>query len=203
MKRVVSDAREREHSSARARVTAESQPARRPFSFANLFRNLSFGAALIAILWAVVLSVQVSRLQDRVAMLNEALVAQSNSLNQVIAKLPQATPSDVITVNIKGTKVQPEAQGQLIADPNSQSAVLVITGLPPLQAGKTYQVWLIDPKGDRTSAGLIRPQANVPFLSEPIHVSQDLTNFIGVGMTVEPAGGSDHPTGTQVFRINF
>ena len=196
MKRVVSDAREREHSSARARVTAESQPARRPFSFANLFRNLSFGAALIAILWAVVLSVQVSRLQDRVAMLNEALVAQSNSLNQVIAKLPQAAPSDVITVNIKGTKVQPEAQGQLIADPNSQSAVLVITGLPPLQAGKTYQVWLIA-GGKPVSAGLMRVNEN----GQGVFIvtsKEAIGSFQSLGISVEPDGGSPQPTGDIV-----
>src|ERR1051325_11616947 len=42
MKRVSSDAQ------ARLRSTPASQPARRAFSFENLFRNLSFGAALIA-----------------------------------------------------------------------------------------------------------------------------------------------------------
>src|ERR1051325_11190078 len=42
MKRVGSDAK------ARLRSTPESQPSRRAFSFENLFRNLSFSAALIA-----------------------------------------------------------------------------------------------------------------------------------------------------------
>src|SRR6266496_5465849 len=67
MRRVTADAR------ARTRSTTERQPSRRVFSFENLFRSLSLGAALIAILWAVVLSLQVSRLQNRVALLNEAL----------------------------------------------------------------------------------------------------------------------------------
>ena len=196
MKRVASDVREREPSSARARSTAESQSSRRAFRFENLFRNLSFGAALIAILWAIVLSVQLSSLQKRVAMLNEALVAQSNSLNQVIAKLPQTTPSDVITVTIKGTKVQPEAQGQLIADPSSQSAVLVITGLPPLQAGKTYQVWLIA-GGKPVSAGLLR--VNEDGQGVFIVTSKEaIGSFQSLGISVEPDGGSPQPTGDIV-----
>jgi len=32
---------------------------------------------------------------------------------------------------------------------------------------------------------------------------QELSNFVGIGMTIEPAGGSDHPTGEQVFRVDY
>jgi hypothetical protein len=30
-----------------------------------------------------------------------------------------------------------------------------------------------------------------------------LSSYIGIGVTVEPAGGSDQPTGERVIRINF
>jgi hypothetical protein len=49
----------------------------------------------------------------------------------------------------------------------------------------------------------LRPPPNLPFISEPINATQDLSNFVGIGMTIEPAGGSLHPTGLQIFRIDF
>ncbi|HLO28036.1 MAG TPA: anti-sigma factor [Anaerolineales bacterium] len=189
MARVNADAK------ARARSSAQSQPSRRAIRFESFFRTLSFGAALAAIIWAIVLNVQVSHLQKEIATLNDALVAQSKSLNQVIAKLPQATPSDVITVSLKGTKVQPQAQGQLIADPSSQSAVLVITGLPPLQPGKTYQVWLIG--GAPVSAGLLT--VNQDGQGVIIVTSKEaIGSFKSLGISIEPEGGSPQPTGDIV-----
>ena len=103
---------------------------------------------------------QINQLRNEVSTLSKVVVAQANSLeqinqsvDQINAKLPQEIPSAVLTVSLKGTDIQPQAQGQLIADPNSESAVLLIAGLDQLEAGKTYQVWLI--QGDApVSAGL-------------------------------------------------
>src|SRR5688572_13026401 len=140
----------------RVASSTRGQPARsRGIRFENLFRAFSLGAATIAILWAIVLSAQVSRLRTEISALNQALVVQSNEIEQINAKLPLETPPAVITVSLKGTDIQPRAQGQLIADPNSNSAVIVIVGLTPPETGKTYQVWLI--RGDApVSAGLLK-----------------------------------------------
>jgi len=93
--------------------------------------------------------------------------------------------------------------GSLLLDKEYNNAVLILRGLPSITADQTYQVWLIAPNGERTDAGLLRPQIDRPFISEVIYSTQDLSNFVGIGMTVEPAGGSDHPTGQQVFRVDF
>jgi anti-sigma-K factor RskA len=90
-----------------------------------------------------------------------------------------------------------------VLDTDYNNAVLNLRGLPHIPEDQTYQVWLISPDGDRTSAGLIRPQTDLPYISAPLYSNQDLVNFVGVGMTVEPAGGSDSPTGPQVFRVDF
>ena len=181
----------------RATSSTRNQPSRpRGLRFENLFRALSLGAATIAILWAIVLSAQISRLRNEVSALSEALVAQSNQLEQINAQLPQTPQSSVITVSLKGTDVQPQAQGQLIADPNSQSAVLVIVGLTPLEAGKTYQVWLIE--GDApVSAGLLKVDANgqgVLVVSSETPIGA----FDALGISVEPEEGSPLPTGDIV-----
>jgi anti-sigma-K factor RskA len=181
----------------RATSSTRNQPSRpRGMRFENFFRAFSLGAAAIAILWVIVLSTQVSRLRNEISALSEALVAQSNEIEQINAKLPQTTPSSVITVSLKGTEVQPQAQGQLIADPNSQSAVLVIVGLTPLEADKTYQVWLI--QGDApVSAGLLKVDANGQGV---LVVSSEaaIGSFDALGISVEPEEGSPQPTGDIV-----
>jgi len=93
--------------------------------------------------------------------------------------------------------------GSLLLDKEYNNAVLILRGLPPLSANQTYQIWLISANEQRTSAGLLRPQPDLPFITESVSSTQDLAKFVGVGMTVEPAGGSDHPTGLQIFRIDF
>lgn len=179
----------------RAHSSAQIQPSPRVSRFESFFRTLSFAAAAIAIVWAVALNVQVLRLQGEIAKLNNALVAQSNSLNQIIQKLPQTTAPTTITVALRGTKAQPDAQGQLIADPGSQSAVLVVTGLPPLQPGKTYQVWLI--ANAPVSAGLLTVDANGQGVLI-ITSKESIGSFKSLGISVEPQGGSPQPTGDIV-----
>jgi anti-sigma-K factor RskA len=113
----------------------------------------------------------------------------------VIQKLPQENPSGAITISLKGTNAQPQAQGQLIADPTSQSAVLVVTGLPPLESGRTYQVWLI--ADAPISAGLLTVDANGQGVLI-ITSTESIGSFKSLGISVEPEGGSLQPTGDIV-----
>ena len=177
------------------RASKQSQPSRRVRRLENFFQVFSLAAALAAILWAVVLNVQLSKLQNQVLSLSDALIAQANSLEQINAKLPQVTPSGVVTVSLSGTTSRPLARGQLIADPNSHSAVLVIAGLATLEPGKTYQVWLIE--GAPVSAGLLTVDANgqgVLILTAESAIS----SFKSIGISIEPEGGSEQPTGDIV-----
>ena len=186
-----------------ARVAVEQRaseqkqaPRPRESRWANLFPAFSFAVATVAVLWAVMLNIQLSQLRNDVSALGDALIAQSNSIEQISAKLPQTPVSAAITVSLKGTDVQPQAQGQLIADPNSQSAVLVIVGLDQLEAGRTYQVWLIDSGGPQ-SAGLLTVDANGQGV---LIVTSELSigSFQALGISVEPDGGSPQPTGDIV-----
>lgn len=180
---------------ARLGSAVQSQPSRRVNRFESFFRTFSFAAAAIAIIWVLVLNIQIAALRNQVVALNNALMAQSNSLNQIIEKLPQTNPSGTITVSLKGTNVQPQAQGQLIANPASQSAVLVVTGLPPLEPGKTYQVWLI--AGAPVSAGLLTVDSNGQGVLI-VTTTESIGSFKSLGISVEPQGGSPQPTGDIV-----
>lgn len=195
MQRVAADARSRAQTAAPS--TALSQPGRRGVRLEDLFRFLSLAAATAAILWAFALNAQVTRLQAELAGLSAKVNEQSQSLEQVINHLNQLDPSEVITVSLKGTQVQPRAQGQLIADPTEQSAVLVISGLPPLEAGKTYQVWLID-TGGPVSAGLLTVDEKGQGLLL-VNSPEAIGSFQSLGVSIEPEGGSLEPTGDIVI----
>ena len=196
MARVTADAQSSERAPARASSPVRApQPARRGIWFENIFRALSLGAAAVAILWVLVLNTQVARLQEQISSLNEQVTAQSQSLDALIQNLPQSEQSEVITVSLNSTEDQPRPLGQLIANPNDRSAVVVISGLPPLEPGQTYQVWLI---GDApVSAGLLTVDENGQ--SVLIVTSEEsIGSFNSLGISIEPAGGSIEPTGEIV-----
>jgi len=180
----------------RARAPKADQPFRRGVRGENIIRTFTLGIATLAIVWVMILNSQIGRLRSEISNLNNALIAQSNELQQINAKLPQTPLPETVTISLKGTDVRPQAQGQLIADPNSQSAVLVISGLAKLQPGKTYQVWLIDGGGPK-SAGLLAVDANGQGV---LIVTSELSigSFQALGISVEPNGGSKQPTGDIV-----
>ncbi len=93
--------------------------------------------------------------------------------------------------------------GSLLVDKHRNLVALFAWNLATAPAGKTYQIWLIDPQGDRTSGGLLEIEPGYPFVMATIQSPQPLTNFVGLGVTVEPAGGSPKPTGPRVLRVDF
>lgn len=162
----------------------------------NIFQAFGLGAATVAILWAVVLNIQLSYLRRQVSMLSEALVAQSNALEQINQQLSQPPASETVTISLKGTDVRPQAQGQLIADPSKNSAVLVIDGLGQLEPGKTYQVWLIDASGPKSAGFLSVDSKGQAVLI--VTSNETIGSFQSLGISVEPEGGSQQPTGEIV-----
>ncbi len=93
--------------------------------------------------------------------------------------------------------------GSVLLDRERNTVALVMWHLPELSAGQTYQAWLIEADGHRVSAGVFQPQADASYTTQPIYSKQDVSNFVGVGVTVEPAGGSDQPTGPRIFKVDF
>ena len=73
--------------------------------------------------------------------------------------------------------------------------MMVISGLPPLEPGQTYQVWLIG--NAPVSAGLLTVDENGQ--SVLIITSEEaIGSFNSLGISIEPEGGSMAPTGEIV-----
>jgi len=96
-----------------------------------------------------------------------------------------------------------EISGRLLVDKHHNVAALVLWYLPALPEDQTYQAWLIDSIGERTSLGVFRPEPGQELTTEVFFTQQDLSEFTGLGVTIEPAGGVPLPVGPRIIKVDF
>jgi anti-sigma-K factor RskA len=167
----------------------KAPPPRRIWSFGQI----GVGVAFLLLLGLNIYSILQIQLLERQ---QAQLVRQSQTGQTALAML---TYSDTKTVPISAQGVG----GTVVVNKEHNVAVLIIWNLPAIPENQTYQAWLIDQNGNRVGAGAFRPETGQPFTSQTVSSKQGLTNFTGVGITVEPAGGSSQPTGQRIFKIDF
>ena len=151
---------------------------------------LSLFIALAVGVWGISMRNELTRLQAETALLQKELADQ----RVVLAHLSSPNAQ---TFGISGTDHQPGAHGQLIANPQTGSAVLVVSGLQPLEAGRIYEFWLIE--GDTPmAAGLFEVNEEGKAI---LQVSQAVTPeaYDAIGVSIEPEAGSTQPTGDIVM----
>jgi len=167
----------------------ESSPAKRKWPLGQI----ALGAALVLLLGITLFSVfQVQTLQRQQA----TLARQINDGQTALAML--AYPG-TRTLPLTGGNIA----GNLLVDPERNVAALIVWKLPVLPVDQAYQIWLIDPQGKRTSGGTFRPEAEQPFTTVSIFAPGPFSNYKGIGVTVEPAGGSAAPTGRNIFKVDL
>lgn len=167
----------------------ESSPVKRKWSLGQI----ALVAALVLLLGVTLFSVfQVQTLQRQ----QTALARQINNGQTALAML--AYPS-TRTLPLSGGNVA----GDLLVDPDRNVAALIVWKLLALPADQTYQVWLIDPQGNRTSGGTFQPEPGQPFTTISIFAPDAFSNYSGIGVTVEPAGGSAAPTGRNILKVEL
>jgi len=76
----------------------------------------------------------------------------------------------------------------LVRSASLNRAVLIGHDVPPAPSGKTYQMWLQQPGQSMVSAGLM------PRADEATLLAGDAATASAAAVSVEPAGGSEHPT---------
>jgi anti-sigma-K factor RskA len=157
------------------------------------FGRLALGGALALLLLMNAFSfLQMRQIQNQQETLAQQVRTSQFALSMLAYPSTQAIPiaADDLT-------------GSVLLDRERNTAALVMWHLPELGEDQTYQAWLIEPDGQRVSAGVFRPQADESYTTKPVYPKQDLSNFVGIGVTVEPAGGSDQPTGQRIFKVDF
>ncbi len=162
--------------------------------FAWSFASLAAGAALVLLLFMNIFSfTQMLQIQRQQASLLQQLKTNQFALSMLAYPGTQSFPiADGNTLS-----------GSVLLDRERNTLALVMWHLPTLPQDQTYQIWLIKPDGQRVSAGLFRSQEETSYTTQPVFSKQAISDFAGIGVTVEPAGGSDQPTGPRIFKIDF
>lgn len=108
------------------------------------------------------------------------------------------TNPDTQIVPMLGSNAAPQAVAQLFFQPGKTRAGLVVSGLPPLSNDRAYQLWFVDPNESRYDGGVFTVDADgqaVVVIDAPAAYSHGWR----CGVTEEPAGGSESPTGQNVM----
>jgi anti-sigma-K factor RskA len=89
------------------------------------------------------------------------------------------------------------ATGFVLISADGDAGALVVDGLPPLGESQQYQLWLI--RDGQRSSGAVFSTDEHSYGGTRIRAPGSLLEYSSVDITVEPAGGSPQPTGTQVL----
>ncbi|CAM5286220.1 anti-sigma factor [Streptomyces xanthochromogenes] len=119
----------------------------------------------------------------------DAAQGQSQQLAEVLA----APDAKAATGTLKDG-----ATGTLVVAHSRNQAVFVASGLPRPPDGKVYQLWF-DDAGTMRPAGLMNPARS----TEAVLLSGPVDQASGMGITVEPAGGSPAPTSAPLAVMSF
>jgi anti-sigma-K factor RskA len=154
---------------------------------------LAAACMLIVALW---FSVQERRREAELADARNLLMqvgAQRDRLQQALGFL-----EDPETRPVSFGRGQPAPpRGNVFVNPRS-GVLLIASNLPPLSAGKIYEMWIIPKGGAPRPAGLFQSNPSATafhILSGPI----DLSTMGAVAVTVEPESGSSAPTSTPII----
>jgi anti-sigma-K factor RskA len=127
-----------------------------------------------------------------------ALVAFNLSLWQRLNRLEFLTaPGGMRAIPLNATTQAPNATGFVLVGADGRNGAVVVDGLPPLDGDRQYQVWLIR-DGQRTS-GTVFSTDEQSYAGMRIRVDRSLLEYSAVEITIEPADGSQQPTGATVL----
>jgi anti-sigma-K factor RskA len=153
-----------------------------------------------------------ARLQTRVADLEGRLaqaIVRASAADSVMADARRAAGDarsamavlaapDVARIDLAGQPAAPQARARALWS-RDRGMVFTASNLPPLPAGRIYQVWVVTPAAP-ISAGLLAPDAggggSVYFSTAP-----DIPTPVALAVTLEPAGGVPAPTSDRYYLL--
>ncbi|MGW0694458.1 anti-sigma factor [Streptomyces sp. NPDC002738] len=131
--------------------------------------------------------------QNQVAHDAQQEAHRAQQQNEQVAQVLTAPDARTRSGTLKGG-----AKGTVVVSQSENRAVFVTSGMAPPPSGKVYQLWF-DDGGTMRSAGLMNRAAtsNTVLLDGPVDGAS------GIGVTVEPAGGSAQPTSAPLALLTF
>lgn len=106
-------------------------------------------------------------------------------------------PLGMRAIALQNTDAAPNASGFVVIGADGDNGVLVVDELPALDAQREYQLWLI--RNGSSTSGAVFSVDESGYRGMRIEAPQTLLAYSSVRVTIEPTGGSAHPTGEQVL----
>jgi hypothetical protein len=192
----------------RARVLAAASTRARAHDVRARPAFLPWFSAAASLAVAVGLTVYAAQLRSRIGMLEAELRearARADSNQQLVvdaqrtaagalASVAVLTAPDVARVDLAGQPMAPQASARAFWS-RSRGMVFTASNLPPLPAGRTYQLWVVTAEKP-VSAGFLAPDASGN-VSETFNTPPDIPQPVAIAVTIEPAGGVPAPTGDR------
>ncbi len=115
----------------------------------------------------------------------------ANDLSDQVRDQDQAIEQVAAVLNAPDARLEKAAGSSLILSTELEQAVFAAGSITSPSDSEVLQMWVIDDDG-ATSAGLVEDPTQPDLLDVPVPAGA------AVGVTVEPAGGSDQPTSDPV-----
>lgn len=187
---------------------AEERAARRPVPVGGAWRAAAvvLGTGLLASLalnvyfWGHVgsLSGQVALLsQDRAAM-DQKLAGMQQQAEQRAAQIAVLQASDTRMAKLPGQPMAKNASAMLFWSSAERAWLVAASGLPPADAGKTYQLWAVTAAGQKISMGTFQVGADGG-ATVRVELPEAGMQPAAAAVSLEPAGGMPQPTGPIVM----
>ena len=186
-------------SAYRPRVVMPSAPSSRfaPWLRAAAVLLLAAGFATFAWDQRRQMRILAARLDETATAARSSEQALSEARRAVVdaqSALAVLTAPDLVRIDLAGQGDAPQASGRALWS-RQRGMVFSGTNLPPLPAGRVYQVWVVTAQAP-VSAGLLTPDATgggSVYFETPV----DILPPVAVAVTLEPAGGVPAPTGER------
>lgn len=155
----------------------------------NLVPRVAVAFSLAAVLalgfWNFSLRNQLDLYQQRQTQIEQAVAIMATPGARQVALAPTDGGAQRAALFVRG---------------DTTEATLLVWGLPNLPEGKVWQFWLLPPGAGREAAKPGRTwHSGDGVAAVPLGELGEITEA-GFAVTDEPAGGSEHPTGTIVMR---
>jgi len=126
--------------------------------------------------------------QTRFANATQVMERRLNSTQEQLHVL--RSPDEYKLVALAGTPAHPTARARVLFNKVAHRVYVDVAQLPPLPAGKQYQLWALD-KGKPVDAGVLTAATTS---GDGLQQMKDVASAQAFAMTVEPTGGSAGPT---------
>jgi anti-sigma-K factor RskA len=151
------------------------------------------------------LSAKLSASRDALEEVRTVLAQREMDIGSLRAALAEARETLAVVgarglrmVTLQETPDAPPANAHLLFSEKEGKAIFYAFGLPPVEAGKTYELWWITEKEGPLQAGLFVPDQRGLGQIEAM-VPVDAGAVQAAAVTIEPAGGLPKPSGPMVL----